>query len=104
MSIECIRYTPINKNTCLGIAGIFVPKWGLEIYGLTLHQKDGKKWINFPSSMYEKDGEKKYAPYFRLRDADSYNRFCTAVKEAIEKFVASENKQVEELDDGEIPF
>jgi hypothetical protein len=99
-SIECIRYTPINKNHCLGIATIFVPKWGVEINGITLLQKDGRRWISFPSKQYEKDGEKKYMPYFRFPNADHYNLFCQAVKEAIERHAQttadSDNQYVKE--------
>lgn len=72
------------KGTLLGFADIFVPKWGVEIYGLTYHQKDGKRWVNFPSREYEKDGEKKHMSYFRFPEPGHYNLFCEKVKEAIE--------------------
>ena len=82
--IKCIKYKSYVKGTLLGFADIFVPKWGVEIYGLTYHQKDGKRWVNFPSREYEKDGEKKHAPYFKFPDNSNYNIFCEKVKEAIE--------------------
>ena len=47
--IECLKYKPINKGSLLGYADIFVPKMGLEIFGCSLHQKDGRRWVNFPS-------------------------------------------------------
>jgi len=99
MEIECFRYTPINKSSCLGIANIYISDWDLEIYGLTLHQKDGKKWVNFPTRSYEKDGIKKYATYFRFKETEHYTNFCTKAKEAIEKFINEHP-----LDDEEIPF
>lgn len=82
----------------MGAASIFVPKWGIEIHGITLHQKDGKRWINFPSRQYEKDGEKKYMPYFRFPNKDHYSLFCDAVKKAIERHAEKESldKDLEE--------
>lgn len=90
--IKCIKYSPINKKTCLGVATIFVEKWGIEIYGITLHQKDGKRWINFPSRKYEdkETGEMKYLAYFRFPEKDHYIKFCDAVKSAIDEY-AKEN-------------
>ena len=82
--IKCMKFRPFPKGTLIGFAEIFVPKWGIEIYGLTYHQKDGKKWVNFPCREYEKDGEKKHAPYFRFPESVHYNLFCEKVKEAIE--------------------
>lgn len=82
--IECVRYTPVNKGTLLGFAKIYVPKWGIEIDGITFHEKNGAKWVAMPSKPYEKDGEKKYAPYFRFREKEHYDLFCQRVKEAIE--------------------
>lgn len=105
--IECIKYFPINKKTCLGIANIYVEKWDLEMYGITLHQKDGKRWVSFPSKEYEKDGEKKYAPYYRFRDKETYYKFCKAVKEAIEKDAQNHTLKINSgdmIDDSECPF
>jgi len=106
--IECVKYTPVNKNTCLGMATIYVQKWDMEIYGISLHQKDGKRWINFPSRMYEKDGQKKYLSYFRFRNADNYKKFCEAVKEAIEKHAATQDQYSEPMGEDkeseEVPF
>jgi hypothetical protein len=83
MKIKCIKYKPYHKGHLLGFADIFVPKWGVEIYGLTLYEKDGRKWVNFPSRSYEKDGEKKNAPYFRFPESEHYTLFCSQVREAI---------------------
>lgn len=85
--VECIKYTPINKKSCLGIANIFVEKWGIEINSITLHQKEGRRWINFPSRMYEdkETKEKKYMPYFKFRDKELFVKFSEEVKKAIDK-------------------
>lgn len=102
MTIECLKYIPLNKNNCLGIASIFVPKWGIEIHGISLHEKDGRRWINFPSRAYEKDGVKKYQPYFRFPNNDHYNLFCKTVKEAIERHLIKDQGPEPEQDS--VPF
>jgi len=102
--IECTKYTPINKGTCLGSLSVYVDKWGLDIYGITLHQKNGKRWINFPSRMYEKDGEKKYVPYFRFKDAQVYEKFCEEVKKAVDKKATLDRANDIEFSVTEIPF
>lgn len=85
MDIECIRFKSHNKNNCLGFADIYIFDLDMEIFGLSLMQKDGKRWVNFPAKLYEKDGEKKYLSYFRFRDKDNYFKFCESVKKAIDK-------------------
>lgn len=82
--IECMEFKRVDKGNLVGFADVFISGWGLEVYGLSLHEKNGRRWVNFPSKMYEKDGERKYAPYFRFRDSDKYRLFCEQVKEAIE--------------------
>lgn len=97
--LKCIKYNPYAKGTLLGFADIFVPKWGVEIYGLTYHEKDGKRWVNFPSREYEKDGEKKRMSYFRFPDSGHYTLFCEKVKVAIEtKINEPQGEKDDELD------
>ena len=101
--IECIRYTAINKSTCLGMATIHVPKWKTKISGIALHQKDGKRWVNMPSRVVEENGEKKYYPYIYFDDKETKDLFCEEVKLAIDNHaikVSQENPQMDE----EVPF
>ena len=101
--IECIRYTAINKSTCLGMATIHISNWKMTISGIALHQKDGKRWVNLPSRIVEENGEKKYYPYIYFDDKDTKDKFGEAVKKAIDEHaikVAEENPQMEE----EVPF
>lgn len=76
-----------NAGSLLLIAG--VDKWDLEINGITLFEKDGKRWINFPSKEYMKDGQKKYAPTFRFRDKKNFEKFCEVVKAEIDKKIST---------------
>lgn len=106
MTIECIKFRKYEKGTLQGFADLFVPKWGVEIYGFSLHEKNGKRWINFPSKEYEKDGEKKHVSYFRFRDAKHYNLFCNMAKDAIEKKIQLDTKEYhhESTTDSEVCF
>lgn len=92
--IECIRYTKINRGTCLGLATIFIPKWGVELSGIALHMKNGKRWVNLPArevsepievSPEHPDGiKKKYYQYMRFPKRDHKDKFCDLIKQAID--------------------
>jgi hypothetical protein len=98
MTIECIGFVPVNKNTCLGFANVYIQKWGVEIYGLTYHEKDGKRWVNFPSKPYtDKEGKKCYASYFRFRETPHYTLFCDKAKEAIQAYIVKNNIKLSTL-------
>jgi hypothetical protein len=90
-----MRFNTINKGSCVGFADIRVPEFkNMEIFGITLYEKDGKRWINFPSKMYEAEGVKKYSPYFRFPEKEDYDNFCSDTKRAIEL----------KLEDSNVPF
>ena len=84
--IECIKWKSVSKGSLQGFADIYIPKWGIEIYGLSLHMKDGKRWINFPSKDVKgEDGTTKYFPHLRFKDKMHMEEFSKRCKEAIEK-------------------
>lgn len=109
MSIECLHYRPHSTGNLLGFATIFVTKWGLEISGCSLHQKNGARWVNLPSREYTDDsGEKKYAPILRFKEKAHYDAFVVAAKQAIEAYAkanaAQAAPQAKELKHDDIPF
>jgi hypothetical protein len=100
--IICTKYTPINKGSIMGVFSVIVDKWGIELYDLTLFRKNDRKWVNFPSKKYEKDGETKYFPYYRFVNNDpliakkaneEFSRQCIA---AIEKKAMEDNISLNE--------
>lgn len=106
MTIECTRYTAIDKGALMASVDVYIPAWDLEIKGLTLFRKDARKWIGMPSKMYEKDGEKKYFAHIRFREKEKHEKFQEAVMKAIEEFCQKNNTQHEynsEIDP-ECPF
>jgi len=82
--IKILKYKPIDKNHLMGFVDILVEKWGMKFYGISVCQKDGKKWISFPSRNYEKDGEKVYLEYYGFEDKNMRQRFNDEVLKALE--------------------
>jgi len=101
--IECISYTPLNKSTCLGIATLRVSKWGVTLSGITLHQKDDQRWVNFPARVIEEGGKVKYYPYISFDKKEHKTKFIELVKNAIDDYrtkISDDNYSMEE----DIPF
>ena len=81
--IECIRFNPQNKHTLLGFADVKVVKWGLIIRGVSLHQKENKRWISLPSKQYEKDGEKKWMTYICMENPEYQKEFLKQIQDSV---------------------
>lgn len=90
MAIECIGFKAVNdknRSTLVGIAHLLLTKPGLEIYGCTLHMKDGRRWVNLPFKEYvDGDGKTKYVPVNRFRDSKLGYAFCEKAKIAIDEW------------------
>ena len=84
--IECLKFKYVGKGSLLGFADLFVPAFGLEIYGCSVFQKDGRKWISFPSreTGVDESGKKKYWPHLRFKSRESMDKFSIAALQAIE--------------------
>ena len=96
MSVECMEFKPHANKNLLGFANFWVPKMGLEIYGCSLHEKEGRRWINLPSREYkDNEGVTKYMPVIRFRDKDHYSAFMDACKRAIDEWSAANLSQSE---------
>lgn len=103
--IECLKYKPINKGTLLGYADLFAPKMGLEIFGVALHQKDGRRWVNMPSREYVDDkGEKKFISVIRFPNKVHMEEFTRQAKEAIEKVMHQESAVPLPFTNEDVPF
>jgi len=95
MEIECVSYKHIGKGVIMGYAHIFIPSWEMDIYNIQLCQKNGKRWINFPSrEVTDESGNIKYFPYFRIRNPQHFGIFSEKVKKAIDEHCLSINRSV----------
>jgi hypothetical protein len=69
--IEITKYNPVGKGKLEGTFSIKIPKWGNFYIKKMSYFRDGaKRWVNFPSEMYEQDGKKKYASYNGFEEAN----------------------------------
>ena len=62
-----------NKNTLKGAFTLCIGP--IEIKSMMVHEKAGKRWIQFPSKSYVKNGETKYVPLLTIPDKDRYWSF-----------------------------
>lgn len=77
--MKIIQYKPVDKGATKGYITLFVPKWELTIYNITLYEKDGKMWISFPSKSYEKDGQTKWFSFMRFEKPEMMDKFGAEV-------------------------
>lgn len=72
----------------MGFADFYIEKWGAEIQGCSVYQKDGARWINLPGSKYtNREGEDKFAPFLRFREKKLYEAFIKQAKDAVDKWI-----------------
>ena len=90
--IECTNYRAINKANLLGYATIRVPKWKCSFKNIAYCQKEGARWISFPTKTFMKDGKECRYSEVRL-DEDIYKPFCEAAKKAIEAFISKDTQE-----------
>ncbi|HJZ04570.1 MAG TPA: hypothetical protein VJ327_01755 [Patescibacteria group bacterium] len=94
MTIEILKFIPINKGACIGYLDIFVPKTGLEIYGCCIWQKDNNRWLNMPQREYTNpQGEKKYLNIIRFREKGHADEFGRVALEAFDAWVKTQPTQ-----------
>lgn len=94
MSVEIMNLKQVSKGVLICFADIYIPKLGLEIYGCSLCQKNGKKWLNMPQREYTNaEGEKKYLSIVRYREREVQDAFGEAVIKAIDKKILEDAGQ-----------
>lgn len=102
--IECLKFTPKSSGALQGFADIYVPKWGVEIFGVSIFMKDGRRWVSMPSREYDQDGVKKYWPYLKFREKAHMDAFSKKVMEAVTKFAETQVVEKPFVEDEDIPF
>ena len=92
--IECIKFTSCVQGTLQGFADIIVPKWGIEIKNISLHMKNGARWINLPCKESTSNGKKIYTPILKFIVHSHQEAFGEQVKSAIDRF-CKQNSQLD---------
>lgn len=88
--ITCLSFKKFEKGALLGFADIEleINKVKIQVSGCTLCQKDGQKWLNFPSTEYtNKEGERKYKPIVKIPEKKYYDAFVEGAKKAIDIYI-----------------
>jgi len=106
MAIEIKSFRKYEKNTLKGFLTVLLQPSGIEIRDLTLHSKNGKRWLNMPSKPYESDGETKYQYIVFFPDKDRAKKFQEAALNALDKYRPPEPdpEPPEDLEEDDLPF
>lgn len=102
--IECLKFKAVEKGSLIGFADFFIPKTGMELYGCTMHSKNGGKWVNLPAKEYEINGERKFSSVARFRERSHQDAFSKQAIEAIERWIEKNPSEDTSRDVGECPF
>lgn len=96
--IECMKFKSLQRGTLQGFADLELPNLGIQVFGCSVHQKNGQRWVNLPSKEYETEGgEKKYLSVVRFIEGDKLKKFSEEALKAVDKKCASESS-------GNVPF
>jgi hypothetical protein len=88
--IECTKFKEYENGFLKGFADFYIDKWGVEINGCPVFEKDGREWINLPAKEYLNEaGEKKFASFMRFRDDELKKVFNENMLIALNKFKES---------------
>ena len=69
----------IRKNSLIGFFDLRMPS-GLIVRGAMLFEKNGRRWVGFPSKEWVKqDGSKSYFPLIEFADRSIADKFQAAV-------------------------
>ena len=79
----------MRKGTLLGFFDLEMPS-GLIVRGAMLFEKNGKRWVGFPSKEWTKqDGTKGYSPLLEFADRSIADKFQAQVLPVAEKVLLS---------------
>ena len=86
VQVTVIGFKEFRKNTLQGFADLLLPDIGLKIFGATLHEKNGSKWISLPAKPYQENGETKWSAILDFDSKDAREAFQRAALAAVEKY------------------
>jgi len=95
----------INKGNLISRCSIDLENIGITIHEcLLMKNKDGHKFISFPSKQYEKEGKKKWFSYVYM-NKERKEQFDKEAIDMIEKLLPKdEQKEAPYFNDSEFPF
>ena len=92
--MKILHYKSINKGSMVASFNVSFDKWAdFEIRNLTLFESGSKRWINFPSKEYEKDGKKKFFELCHFPDREKNDKLKEAIMKAVDEHIKTLAKQ-----------
>lgn len=88
MAVEIVTFRGYTKNTLCGFLTVRLTNIGLEIRDMTLHQKNGSRWIALPARSYQDHGQTKWAYIVKFYDKDKWTQFQKACLKALDTYLA----------------
>ncbi len=102
--MEITNVKQINKGAVVCSFNMVLPNFGITIRDCTLLRGSKGMWVNMPSRMYEKNGEKQYFSYV-IWDKEKKNAIDKQVIAFFDNAAKNLNTPVEAfVPDEEIPF
>ncbi len=99
MAIEIISYRKYEKNTLLGFLTVRMTSVGLEIRDMTIHEKNGKRWIGLPAKPIppkEPGGKPGYVAVIDFYDKALSAKFQAAALMELNRWIAEHPETPEE--------
>ena len=106
MSVEIKEFRPFQKNSLQGFITILLSGNGLEIRDCSLHEKNGRRWINLPAKPFKKsDNTTGWINIVSFPDKDIYYRFQQEALSALDSYLEiNQDIQGKFDDDRDLPF
>lgn len=88
--MKILKFRKFEKNTLRGFIEVELPS-GMCIRDLTLHSKNGQRWIGYPARKYEKDdGTTGWMNLIYFPDREVNEKFQQGVKQALDIHLQNE--------------
>ena len=94
-AVTCTAFKPFERNTLKGFADLWLRTARLNIRGIAVHEKNGKRWVQLPARpQLDKDrqlvrddaGKIQYAAVLEFDSREVADHFNAAALKAIEDF------------------
>lgn len=88
MAVEIISFRSYEKNTLRGFLTVRLTNIGLEIRDMTLHQKNGSRWVALPAKSYKKgDGGQGWSYIVKFYHEVRGKQFQKACLDAFDRYL-----------------
>lgn len=94
------KFKSYERGSLQGFFEVELPS-GMCIRDLTLHSKDGSRWVGYPSKPYtDEDGNTKYQNQIFFPDKAVHQKFQQGLLSALDLYFAANKDD----DPGDVPF